>query len=291
MKKFIYINIILLLTTFILAYSLEWFYTYSYQNSSPENSRSKVSWLNSKDSVIKYDYALFGSSRCIYHLNPVTIDNKTGLNGINLGYSGSNPFEIKLMVKKFLNKYSPKEIFIQVDDRFNREFLDTLSITSWIPFINNDYIYQEISGYDDRAFYLKNVPFYRYTQYESKLGFRNLFFSYFKKNKFHHKKGFVEIKKEIKSSKPLHYKLEDKPNKHFKEINKWCEERGVKVYFFTAPYYKTKINTEIIDKYLNNYHDFSFVFSEMKLFSDQTHLNWKGAEKFTNIFIEYYFTN
>lgn len=289
MKKFTIIVLGLTISIVLIAYVMDWIYTYAYKNVDEQNARDKVSWLHTKDSSINYDYALFGSSRCIYHLNPVTIDKQIGLNGINLGYSGSNPFEIKLMVKKFLDKYNPSQIFIQVDDRYNREHRDPVSITPWIPFIDNDYNYQEISHYDDQAFYLKNIPFYRYTHYESKLGFRNVFFSAFKKNSFHEKKGFKEIKKEIRNVKPHRYVLEDKPNKHLKEIENWCKEKDIDVYFFTAPYLKREINTEIIDKHLNNYHDFSQIYSDLKLFSDPTHLNWRGAEKFTDVFISHYF--
>jgi hypothetical protein len=241
------------------------------------------------DDSVNYDYALFGSSRCIYNINPSTIDLETGLRGINLGYSGSYPLEIKLMVKKFLEKYKPMSIFIQVDDTYNKEISNPVSITSWMPFINNDYIYKEILRHDNNAFYLKNIPFYRYLKYESKIGFRNVLLGYLKENKFNGQKGFTDIRNEMNEVEKVKYVLKDKPNIHLKEIQKWGEEKGVKIYFFTAPYIKRDINTEVLEKQLTNYNDFSQIFSNAELFSDPNHLNWKGAKQFTDIFINHYF--
>ncbi|WP_394906967.1 hypothetical protein [uncultured Mesonia sp.] len=287
MKKFLKIIGLAFVAFIALSYALDWIYTYSYKN--PVYARDKVSWLHDMNSSATYDYALFGSSRCIYHLNPVTINQSTGLKGINLGYSGSNPFEIKLMVKKFLDKYQPKMIFVQLDNQYNIEHLDPTAITPWMPFIKEDEVYQEIIKYEDKAWYFKNIPFYRYTQYETKLGARNLILSYLKSNSFANQLGFTSINKTINRVKPGNYKLKDKPNIHVKEIEDLCRSKGVEVYFFTAPFLQQKINTAVIEKHVQHYQDFSQIFTQKAYFSDPTHLNRKGAEKFTDIFIQAYF--
>lgn len=289
MKNFFSSLSILTLSVIAIAYIMDWVYTYSYENGQDQYARDKVSWLEQKDSSINYDYALFGSSRCIYHLNPMIIDKQTGLSGINLGYSGSNSFEIKLMVKKFISKYNPSKIFIQVDDRYNIEHRDPVSITPWIPFIKNDYIYEEISQYDAEAYYLRHLPFYRYTQYETSLGFRNVLFGWFKENSFDERKGFTDLRQVVNNVKPDEYILADRSNKHLEEIEQWCIEKNIELYFFTSPYLKRDINTDVLAKHLNNYHDFSQIYSNLKLFKDPTHLNWIGAEKFTNHFTDHYF--
>ena len=289
MIKIIKFFLYTLLIVVVIAFCLDWLYTYSYKN--PVYARDKVSWMYSinEKKIREYDYALFGSSRCIYHINPVQIEKETGIKGINLGYSGSNPFEIKLMVHEFLQIHQPDQIFVQLDNRFNRVHRDPISITPWIPFIHKPYLYEEIKKNDSLGFYLKNIPFYRYTQYESKLGIRNVALSYMKENNFAELEGFKAMSGIAGKGKIKDYNLIDEPNPHILEIQKWCDELGVKVYFFTAPYYNRTLNTAVIAKHVAPYKDFSEIFDDRLYFSDPNHLNRKGAEAFTHIFIKQYF--
>lgn len=286
MVKFLKLTLLIIVGLVILAYGLDWFYTYSYKN--PVYPRNKPSWLNNLEGN-KYDYALFGSSRCLNTVNPVQIDNETRLSGVNMAYNGSNPFEIKLMVQQFTEKFHPQKIFVQVDDRFDRERNDPTSSIFWIPFIDQDYIYEELNKRDSLTWYYRYVPFYRYLLYESKIGVRDVSLSYIKKNRFEELKGFVPVNGSFEDYEHKSKEFEDKQNVHLKEIIQLCEQKEIELYFFTSPYYKFDIATGIIDKHLPNYKDFSDIFSEKSMFHDQSHLNAKGAKKFTEIFIKEYF--
>jgi len=287
MKNFIKLVAFFIVTIVLMAYLLDFLYTFSYQN--PVNPRNKPSWLASLPEEKKYDYALFGSSRCLNTVNPVLIDKETGLNGLNLAYNGSNPFEIKLMVHQFIEKYDPEKIFIQVDDRFDRERNDPTSSIFWMPFINDDYVYNQFFLRDSLAWEYRYIPFYRYLHYESKIGVRDVFFSYLKKNNFSGLKGFHSVSGIMKEEEAGYKELPNNSNIHFEEIEKMAETKGIKVYFFTSPYYKFDLNTSVISNHLDNYKDYSKAIPERKYFHDQSHLNSEGAQIFTKLFIDEYF--
>jgi len=273
----------------IFLFLLDLVYTKIYNH--PTHARSKVSWLKNIKKNQEFDFAIFGSSRGFYHLNPKQIETETGLYGINLAYPGSNNFEIKLMVKEFLNLQQVKKIFIQVDNQYNKEYIDNIAVIPWMPYIKEESIYKEIKAVDNKAFYKKNIPFYRYMIYDSKLGFRELIMNLIKPNKFEQNNGFANIYGDMQQSinKSLIFELEDKKNKQLEEIVAICKKEDIELYFFTAPYYKTSLNTNVLKKNLPNYADFSKSINQVEFFRDFSHLNSLGAKKFTEIFSSAYF--
>ena len=290
MKSFFKFFIVVVFSIFILLVVLDFVYTYIYRY--PVHERNKVSWLMNKAPNQEFDYAIFGSSRVFFHLNPAQIKSETGLNGINLGYPASNNFEIKLMIQEFLKHQSTKKIFIQVDDQYNKERLDPTAIIPWMPFIKDSSIYNEIKTVDATAVYKRYVPFYRYMIYDSKLGFRELMMSFINANQFESTNGFASPNGVMRGERKLQVKqLDYKTNKHIEAVIAICEKEGIDVYFFTAPYYKTDINTEVLAAHLPNYYDFSGIFKEMDYFSDPSHLSKKGAEVFTRLFVNTYLRN
>ncbi|MBU2929545.1 hypothetical protein [Winogradskyella psychrotolerans] len=288
MKSFLKYFIVTIFLFFILLVILDFTYSCIYRY--PVHARNKVSWLMNKPANKVYDYAIFGSSRVFFHLNPEQIKSKTGLNGINLGYPASNNFEIKLMVQEFLKHQKTKKIFIQVDDQYNKEHFDPTAIIPWLPFIHNATIYNEIKAVDSTAVYKKYLPFYRYMIYDSKLGFRELMMSFINPNKFESTNGFIPMfngNNERKTAKNI--VLENKKNSHLEAIIDICKNKNVDVFFFTAPYYDTNINTNVLEQNLPNYKDFSNTFEREDYFSNSSHLNERGAEAFTNLFSLTYF--
>ncbi|QTY28141.1 hypothetical protein [Flavobacterium sp. CS20] len=265
-------------------------YTLLYVN--PINPRTKVSWIYKLDNSnkLRFDYALFGSSRCVHHIDPKLIDLSTGLNGINLGYAASKPLEVKLMVETFLKKFKPKKIFVQIDYTYNEESNSNLATVPWLPIIGEDYVYNELKKVEPKSFRYKYIPFYRYARNESKIGFRSVFLNLSKKNDFTYKKGFVPTHGSLinKNITP-EFILQDSRNRHLTEIEEICERKGVQLYFFTSPMNANFFNFEIIKKYYSSYENFSNSISDKNFFRDNTHLNEKGAELFTQIFIDYYF--
>jgi hypothetical protein len=288
MKKFLKYVLGALVLLYVLLVFLDFLYTSIYEH--PVHARDKVSWLNNLKPD-QFDYAIFGSSRAFFNLNPQQIKIETGLNGINLAYPASDNFEIKLMINQFLKHQKTKKIFIQVDDRYNSEQFNATAIVPWLPYIRENSIYREIHTVDPTAFYDKYVPFYRYMMNDSKLGFREIIMCFTKPNKFGKTNGFTPLYGEMKNDKFFTFELEDTSNKHLEAIIEICKKEEIELYFFTAPYYKTQFNAEVLSKHLPNYQDFSGSIGDKDCFRDVNHLNKKGAEKFTSLFSNIYFKN
>ena len=291
MKSFIKYSCLLLLCSFLVLVVLDVIYSYVYYH--PNYARSKVSWLKSLDSNIVFDYAVFGSSRSHYNLDPILIKKETGMNGVNMAYPNSKNFEINLMMKCFLEKYHVNTIFVQVDDMYNEEDFDSTAIVPFMPFIRDSIIYTNINQVHSNADMLKYIPFYRYMKYDAKLGFREFIMTLYKPNKFEEQLGY-----EIPSDKTNKHKasifkfhLKPKPNKWLEDIISICDAKDIKVYFYTAPIYRASGNFDILQEFLPNYKDFSDVFSNPNQFENFYHLNRIGTEAFTQVFVDYYYKN
>jgi hypothetical protein len=128
--------------------------------------------------------------------------------------------------------------------------------------------------------------------HDSKLGFREIVLSFFKPNMFEDTNGFAPMSGHMKQkSKRLSLHIKDKKNEHLDTIIKICEKEKVDLYFFTAPYYNTQLNTKVLEKQLPNYQDFYSSIKNINNFSDHLHLNEKGAKEFTTLFSDTYFKN
>ncbi|WP_225035569.1 hypothetical protein [Winogradskyella sp. SM1960] len=289
MKQFLIKIVWFLVTGFLMLIVLDVTYTSLYKHSN--YTRSKVSWLRTLDSNDSYDYAVFGSSRVYFNFNPLIVNAKTGVKGLNLGYPGANNFEIKLMIKSFLKKYKANRIFVQVDDQYNKYHADPVAIIPFIPFIREPDLYKDIGRVNSKASSLYYLPFYRFMKYDSKIGFRELMMGLIKNNKYDKRLGYpITTNKEMKERNTSYdFKIEDKPNRHIEEIIQICKKEKVQIYFYTAPIYKANGNLDVIKRQLANYKDFSDFSEDESLFSDPYHLNALGTKVFTEQFIHTYF--
>ena len=274
----------------IILIVLDLVYTSVYTN--PRYPRSKVAWLYSLSENESIDYAVFGSSRAHFNLDPKLIKDKTGLRGFNLAFPNSKSFEIKLMVQLFLEKYHVDEIFIQVDDQYEIVNNDPTAIVPFLPYIKDPIVYEAFSETVEDYYYLRYLPFYRYMRYDPKLGFREFMMSFYKKDpSAANSLGYGGASNKVMKKRDVKYKfhLTDRLNRHLAEVILLCEEKNVQVYFYTAPIYKAEGNLEVLDKTLPNYHNFSDNFEEAELFRDPYHLNKAGTAVFTEQFINTYF--
>jgi len=282
-------NRVLLYILIIIAilYILEIVYSYAFYN--PVNPRSKTSWIMSLESKDTLDYALFGSSRCLHSLDPAIINNKIGTNGLNLAYQAGNPLDVKLSLKTLLKKQSVKRVFIQVDYSYDQLKPHPLAEIIWMPLLKEDYVYNEFKKYDSKYWYLRNIPFYRYMKYDSKIGFRDIFFSYAKKSNITTYNGYSPLYSTLKTDKPHISNVKQMENPHLKEVIEICKKANIQVDFFTGPIYRFEGDYSALQTYLPNYSNFSNAISEKDNFKDNTHLNDKGTKIFTELFIKQYF--
>lgn len=256
----------------------EYAYTYIYNHGSPRN---KVMWVRSLEET-KMDYAILGSSRAKYHLNPVLIDSITGLTGYNFGYENTFPFEINLLSRELLERTSPDRLFVQVDYTYNMDSPDVEASIPWIPYLKEDHIFRAFEPHDDIYSWFRNVPFYRYQYFEGELGFRNVILSALgKQPDFYANGGFKPIHQKFPDIAPFEYFMQDTENQSLKSLKEYSQERGVETVFFIAPILDFKGNMPIIKNHIPDVLDYTDLYDDPQLFTDAVHLMAPGAKQFT----------
>ena len=290
MKKFIILLIVTLFTLVIVSLAFDLVYTHIYKNSNP---RSKFQYLRSlKDT--KINYIFLGSSRVDSGMISSIIENKTNKSCLNLGFQYSHIGDIYYSLK-LLKEYNitTDSIFIQVDYMYNQQkgFSNNLPY-EMSPFIKDNSVTKEYIidyvGQDQSNYY---VPFFRYCSQSAKIGFREVVSNVFnKKTTVKKNKGFSPMQgvENQKNSHRVLPKTISKSNIYFDKIKNYCKKNNIRVVFYCAPFCKHTKNLDYISKLkkkIPELYDFSNAINNDKMFVNCYHLNEKGAEKFTEIFV------
>ncbi|MDX1462853.1 MAG: hypothetical protein R3359_07335 [Marinirhabdus sp.] len=163
----------------------------------------------------------------------------------------------------------------------------------WMPYIEEEHVYETFQKYGGDYEAYRSIPFYRYMKYESALGFRNVLPALLGSGyNYETDLGYSPLHTTLKEE--LEYIPDVDPeheNEVYVELIALCQAKGVQVHFFTSPAYKFVGNLSKFKMLLPDYIDFSDRIQDRQYFSDQTHVNDKGATLFTEIFIESYFSN
>ena len=289
MKKFIKQSLLLLLSLIMMSIILDKVYTYVHYNSAPRNMPDYIMSLKKSDS---FDFAVFGSSRALHNIDINLIEESTGKKGFNFGVSGSSVFEIKLSVQQIIKRKITKNIFIQIDYIWNESGSGGECTVDWLTYINETDIWNEFKKIDTNNKYLlyKKMPYLRYCEYGSRLGFRELMMSVFNRDFSRlESKGFSPLSGKVKNAKKtVSYTLKNDYNIHIKEIIALCKRENVNLFFFTSPILNFKGDHKILEKNLPNYYDFSTSITDTKYFQDNTHINHDGSKLLTKKFINQY---
>lgn len=286
MKQFVKYIFGLVLVLVVFMYALDFIYGRVYKNGA---IRDKVMWLRDFKNE-SLDFVVFGSSRANNFVIPNLIFDKTGKRGLNVAVQASGPLEIELAVREYLKHNTAKRFFIQVDHWYNKENPDITGQLSWLPFIVEDAIYEVFKPYGKEYWFYKYVPFYRYQMFDARIGYRNVLLGMLNKGAdYYPSRGYTESKGKLKIDKPYKFALIDKPNPHFSKISEICKENDIELVYFTAPIYRPEGSFDVLEKHLPNYHDLSNTIQDKDLFSNQIHLNKKGAKVFTNMLVDLFF--
>jgi hypothetical protein len=294
MKQFILYLIYMASALVLILYGLEFLYEYNMHHGTARTKPALLmsSWSDDK----KFDYAIVGSSRAAMHLNAVTIEKETGKKGFNFGVNGSELFENKLTIKVLIKKEITQKVFLQIDNNFDTEIPDKANSANWLPFTNKKYIgdeFQKLENKDEYTLYEK-IPFYKYLSHDGHIGFRENFMSLMgRENPSFKNLGLLNDKKSIlkDSISEFKYVVNKKNNKQLNEIIDLCKKNNVELILFTSPFYRPDKKIELFEENFENYYDFSDALNDYKLYYNPTHLNSTGAEKFTKLFIEEFFTS
>lgn len=290
MKAFVKYFLKIAVIFIISAYVLDFAFTYVFQNSEPYTKAQYIHTLKNQ----KFDYIFIGSSRVENSIIPEIIEQKTHKKTLNLGISALKLKDMSYILK-LLKEYNItyQKIFIQVDYSYNKqEDFSKFFSSEMLPYSNssNPIVSEYLNTTNHNYFFLKNVPFLKYSNSEQLIGFRKIFLSSLKRTTiFNQNKGYKALFgssiKEIQKMPTFIIAS----NKYQVEIDNFAKKENLNINYFSTPVSLNTSNLDFFDKLkkkipsLTNFHN---VIAEEKYFNDNCHLNNDGAVVFTNILIE-----
>ena len=269
---------------------LDVLYTLVYNNS---NSRTKIDYLyNSKDK--NYDVIFLGSSRVNNHLVP-QIFNDYGYKTFNFGITRSRLDESALMLKLMVERnYKIKNLILQVDLNINTNDHSEAIRSLFMPYLYQSKTirdhYKSIPEYNKLLY----IPFYRYLNYDARIGFREMFYSLVdKKTNALDNDGFNALKPNRGKLIPADLsKYYPKRNAGYEEIKAICKKNNINLIALTTPICMSTINREYFDHlssvYPEIYH-FENTVTDDNYFSTCGHMNKAGAIEFTKVVFNAFF--
>jgi len=288
MKKFLLFIGKILILLFLLAFVLDYGYTKVYEMSNP---RSKFQYFKSLSNQ-KIDYVFLGSSRVENSIVSLDIEEKTGKKVLNAGFQAAKMSDIYFLLK-LIDSYKIKTdtVFIQIDYIFNIENGNSNVFQYEImPFIRENKVtkeYYQSNFSDDKWIYY--FPFYRYTDFDSKIGLREFTLNILnKETKIINNKGFTGLNGLMKNANCGLPKTIADDNEYFNKIKSFAKKKNINVIYYFSPMSLQLKNRDYITKLkqkIPNLLDFSSVVKADKMFENCTHLNHDGASFFTDYFI------
>lgn len=290
MKQFILFILKGFALLFITMVLLDILYTAIYLQS---NSRTKIDYLyNSKDK--NYDVIFLGSSRVNNHFVP-KIFNDQGYKTFNFGLTRSRLEESDLMLKMMIERnYKIKNLILQVDLNINTDDHSEAIRSLFMPYLHASKtirnFYKDLPEYDKLLY----IPFYRYLNYDARIGFRETYGAAFhEKTNALDNDGFNPLTKNQVPLIPADLsKYYPKRNKSYEEIKKICKENNINLIAITTPICINTINREYFDKIKLVYpeiRNFENAVTDDKYFATCGHMNKAGATEFTKIIFDAYF--
>ena len=132
----------------------------------------KVNWIFAMDHR-DFDFIVIGSSRAYHTVDIPTIDHATKLEGINLGLNGAAFPEIALVLERFLEHNSAREIAFEVDPfELDRRYLrEGVHAYLYVPYIDEPIVADALEDqFDGEAVAWRYVPLYKYAEWNERIG-------------------------------------------------------------------------------------------------------------------------
>ncbi|MCL9809078.1 hypothetical protein NAT50_06875 [Flavobacterium sp. HXWNR70] len=286
MKSFLVFIAKILLLLLLVAVALDFVYTTVFAASENRNKVEKV--INSKPQ--NYDVIILGTSRANNHFVPELFEQQ-GLKTFNYGMSGSHLFEASLLLKLMVERgWDIKQILLETDLNLSNEKRDPGTSAWMMPFLHRSETIREHYYKEPDFNQLYYIPFYRYIEFDNRIGFRALWKTatqqptVFLKNQGYYplpntSKG--NMKNNIKALRPLR-------NRYYEEIKDICRKNNIQLIAVTTPMCENTEGMEYFSKVKQLYpeiREYEQAVQGDEYFSSCGHLNDRGARKFTEIII------
>lgn len=287
MKQFLIFIGKILLVLLLSAFALDFIYTSVFVQSETRNKVENV--INSKPQ--KYDVIILGTSRANNHFVSEMFE-KEGLKTFNYGMSGSHLFETSLLLKLMVERgWNMKNVIVETDLNLSNEKRDDGTFGRFMPFMHQSKTITEHFKNETDFTELYYVPFYRYIQFDSKIGFRAWYKTLINEptntllNKGYYPLGHnpkANMKNNIEKLTPLR-------NRYFEEIKQICNANNINLIAVTTPMCSNVKGMEYFKKVKALYpeiKEYEHVVEGDEYFSSCGHLNDKGARLYTAKIIE-----
>lgn len=290
MKQFLIFTVKILLTLFLLFVALDFLYTTVYLHCS---NRGKIDYVYNSEAR-DYDVVILGSSRANNHFVSETFE-KEGLKTFNFGMNGGTLFEASLLLKLMIErKYEIKNVILEADLNLSNEGKAEGIAAKFLPYLHSSNTVKRHFENETDFNKLYYIPFYRYLKFETRIGFREAFFTAIQKEtKLLEHNGYYSLgvtkgnmKNNIVNLNPVPY------NVYYEQIKAICKANNINFIGIMTPMCENVIGMNYFDKVHNAYpeiHNYENAVVENKYFSSCGHMNDEGARKFTSIVIHDFF--
>ena len=290
MKKFIGFVAKASLLLLIALVLLDVVYTTVYLQSS---SRGKIDAVFNS-TAIDYDVVILGSSRANNHFVTELFEKK-GLKTFNYGISGGHLYEASLLLKLMVErKYEIKNVVLEADMNLSNEHQAEGISAKFLPYLHSSEVVKKHFEKEPNFKELYYIPFYRYLQFETRIGFREMFKAAVKEpTKILDHGGYYSLGTTKGNMKNNISKLNPLPhNKYYEEIKAICKANKINFIAVMTPMCENVVGMNYFDKVHKAYpeiHNYENVIVENKYFSSCGHMNDTGARLFTARIIKDFF--
>lgn len=263
---------------------------YLYMNSKGGETHKQV-YITEKSNE---DILIFGSSRASHHYDPRIFQDSLGMSCFNCGYDGNGILLNYCNFSRITNRYIPKYIVYDVCAGFDYLVGDNITYLKRLrPFYTRENVVKNLICEIDKKERLKcRSSFYRYNSLAV-----SIILNYFVNNRFELINGYYPLKGTM-LKEPEEHSYDKDPFKcldslKIKYLSKFiddCRQKDITLVFCISPYYKRSDLKEydpLFDIAVRNnipvldYSTEQAICNDPSLFSDGTHLNEAGAEKYS----------
>lgn len=267
---------------------------YLYMNSKGGETYKQV-YITEKSNE---DILIFGSSRVSHHYDPKIFQDSLGMSCFNCGYDGNGILLNYCNFNIITNRYLPKYIMYDVAPKFDYLIGDNITYLRRLrPFYTRKNVVKDMICEIDKTEKVKcRSSFYRYNSLSVSLILNN-----YANNRLKFINGYFPLNG-IMLKEPEEYSYDEDPFqcldslkiKYLSKLIDECRQKDITLIFCISPYYKRsdfkdyeplfeiagRNNIPVLD-----YSTDSAICTDPSLFSDGTHLNKAGAEKYSRLVV------
>ncbi|MCZ2458010.1 MAG: hypothetical protein LC128_00150 [Chitinophagales bacterium] len=249
------------------------------------------------------DMLIFGASTANHHYVPVRFEDRLQLSCYNTGRDGNSIFYSFAVLQSILKRHKPRMVILDIYDReFKKDEKNYDRLSSLLPYYDK---HPEI-----RPIVQLKGPYEKLKMFSKIYPFNSMLFTIWAGNSEFNKgrenipdeSGYVPLTSNWKGtliidSSSAKYETDTTMISVFRSFIKECVSKNIALYIFVSPKFvrfeKRDITLDVVEKIADefkipfyNFANDPFFLGQKDLYYDNSHLNAKGAEIFTDMVID-----